>query len=825
MLHNLRHHQSQDNGTLMRDAKRQESGVTKVPRRRSSGLKFFASSAPTSEIFSKSHKRWEADYLKDLRDNRPVRPGGSRPLLSRGEKSPDVPENRAATALSFRPASSIQPSLIPSLNPARSTSALSHRRARSDVPAVLKSQGEEDKSNLAKHDDATQDSKNNQSAAAPTPSNLIREGNYRESGLRWMERQEAKSLRAALEDMDSMEEVKAQAAAKAEALKLVQEHQSGDFQIRRPNKSRNYRDHLEKGAHARSLSQVFEMEDIRARNPQPVNHEPELEEPDSPKNGGGSMPEESSQNRQSINKKEQQGGEQSSPYQGHALWDSPERKAYLNMTFPMPLPKPSGRRKSSGPRVRNSSGGLFRNPEDKIYEEPQEASRQVKWADTVAQRPEAVLAAKTRNVVSNVQTKSEPHLRSLNAENPLVHRAEIHKNPPSRSRDPSYVRNEAAPDENTSDAHGGAGPIFPSIESKEIRSDEIRAATSRKMKDRSQRLPHATVTSDRPGRPIISFEPVPNERDGGVTHNEPGKHSTEVKSFEQNNSPPIPIINVPEEPSIQVKGPPDGGHMSSMATPQVPDISITEETPRSHSLAEANGKQRSNPVARLPPQHSSLTPTNPPKTHWSAVSSRTTTQCASCALPIAGRIVSAAGERLHPQCFTCHHCEEALECVAFYPEPERLREERIARIQARLGGNCIPEEKPGQTAEDDGDESLRFFCHLDFHESFSPRCKSCKTPIEKEVVVACGSTWHVGHFFCAECGDPFDANTPFVEKSGYAWCVQCHVGRFSGKCKGCRKPVVTEGIRALGAEWHEACFVCVVSDRHRGTSSRSWSLC
>jgi hypothetical protein len=36
---------------------------------------------------------------------------------------------------------------------------------------------------------------------------------------------------------------------------------------------------------------------------------------------------------------------------------------------------------------------------------------------------------------------------------------------------------------------------------------------------------------------------------------------------------------------------------------------------------------------------------------------------------------------------------------------------------------------------------------------FSPRCKSCKTPIEGEVVVACGAEWHVGHFFCAECGD------------------------------------------------------------------------
>ena len=53
-----------------------------------------------------------------------------------------------------------------------------------------------------------------------------------------------------------------------------------------------------------------------------------------------------------------------------------------------------------------------------------------------------------------------------------------------------------------------------------------------------------------------------------------------------------------------------------------------------------------------------------------------------------------------------------------------------------------------------------------------------------------------------------------MEKEGYAWCVGCHAGRFSGKCRGCRKPVVGEGVRVEGqggGEWHEGCFVCNVS--------------
>jgi hypothetical protein len=78
-------------------------------------------------------------------------------------------------------------------------------------------------------------------------------------------------------------------------------------------------------------------------------------------------------------------------------------------------------------------------------------------------------------------------------------------------------------------------------------------------------------------------------------------------------------------------------------------------------------------------------------------------------------------------------------------------------------------------------------------------------------VVALGSTYHEGHFFCAQCGDPFTADTPFVEKEGYAWCVGCHARRFSGKCKRCRQPIIETVVSALGAEWCEGCFCCAVS--------------
>jgi hypothetical protein len=69
----------------------------------------------------------------------------------------------------------------------------------------------------------------------------------------------------------------------------------------------------------------------------------------------------------------------------------------------------------------------------------------------------------------------------------------------------------------------------------------------------------------------------------------------------------------------------------------------------------------------------------------------------------------------------------------------------------------------------------------------------------------------VDHFFCAECGDPFGATTPFVEGSdGYAYCVRCHTRRTSARCRGCKNQILDEvTVEALGGKWHENCFVCL----------------
>jgi hypothetical protein len=184
--------------------------------------------------------------------------------------------------------------------------------------------------------------------------------------------------------------------------------------------------------------------------------------------------------------------------------------------------------------------------------------------------------------------------------------------------------------------------------------------------------------------------------------------------------PPIPVINVPDikEPTI-----------SEFSEP------AQQQSKSARPLPSANGHRQAPPRRQAQdPQSRSYTPYTRPGVP--------TASCESCSTGISGKIVTAGGCRFHPECFTCFHCQTPLECVAFYEEPEASRAERLANA---------PEEDNGVP---------RFYCHLDFHEMFSPRCKSCKTPIEGEVVVACGAEWHVGHFFCAECGDVCSDSSP-----------------------------------------------------------------
>ncbi|USP74291.1 hypothetical protein yc1106_01565 [Curvularia clavata] len=1001
------------------------------------------------------------NYLQDLRTNRPARPTGARPAPAHFNTWSNRSSNRNSdSSIAALQRTFTDPAVDAEAQASASQDPKSHTRTTPRTSLEMAGGPGRPLVQAPRGRDASRSSSHTR-----TPSMI-----YRERQERQAEQDEARAIRAAMEDLELAKEGKIYEAARDEAAELVWKHRNPNAAENNPHKPYSYPGLARKGSTQRSRSVEPKDQDL-----QRANSKLRKRHSMGSATSGGSRSSSLQSNPPGENKVTPAAGNEASS-------TSPTKDCFdlKNKKYESPalakaisdLPDFKQRRRSSGSR-RTASGSLFQNPNDQIYEEPEEEQPAAPVSAPAAEqaKTEKLPLGVRRNPFMRFQSiKSNPLVRS--STDPTVtskrfDRYEIQKNPPSQSRNAGYTLNASISKPSEKDkANAENEPELKMKDGKEIRSEELRAATGFRLKDRSPKLPTPTAVSDAPGRPIVSFkkdwnvvkleevispaaDPAPRPLEQAKSGPPPLVHAAttpdvptislapevpqrsttprppsvpEIKapeptsalapeipkrsttpippevpeiSVSANHLPPslragnagkpainvredlpaparplpltsslrkaqiptrpsvapIPTINVRDSspahsrttsvptisvsetpsgsmngssgrsyhrptasaaspiPSISVSPSPAFGRGSTQSsrnvTPEIPSISVSESpAPRrgnappipsisvSESPAPRRGTAPSIPsisVSETPaPRRGSTVPsvdvtpdipvisvnespapargrhsnvpsisvnssvpsisvnapkgfgpaastrplpvpgaqnkshgyngTSSPRTHWTPTTVRTGALCTQCALPIAGRIVSAAGSRFHPECFSCYQCGEHLECVAFYPEPANKHAERVERIRARLSGQDIPFLPSHPTAEDmarleqeDGtDESARFYCHLDFHELFSPRCKSCKTPIEGEVIVACGAEWHAGHFFCAQCGDPFDSTTPFVEKDGYAWCVNCHTHRYSTKCKGCRKPVTDTVVKALGSEWHVGCFVCVV---------------
>ncbi|KAL4920235.1 hypothetical protein BDW62DRAFT_176981 [Aspergillus aurantiobrunneus] len=697
-----------------------------------------------------------ASYLKDLRTNRPTRPGGSRPLPNRTESASkpgdDLPP-RATSAMSMYGHSRVPSAAPPAeIERPRATSALSNHRPVSFRSSFGSSAGrplvQEPRTVPVRENVSPTRAFSRISSNSQPPS-------YRESPQRRIEREEARSLRDALQGMEINDEIRIHEDAQDEATELVWMHQNPGVPFKNPyapyrNPDMNKpHDNPEGQNHSRERRSGFQNSwrdshrlSFRAQ-PAKSGLETDLaglgEEGPSPRKSG-----------------------------------IPRKNLKVNFALPRDQEQTNDDHGLGLVGVKNdSSRGIFRNPNDQIYEEPHNLDRDYDERSPFSKSDSSALRMKPRNELPQGSRPLPSRFVSIPFVDKLS-RFELHKQPATQSKNPEYKTNEPSLP-TTGSTQENSGPI-PTKDGLEIRGDDIRAATSKKRSDRSSKLPMPTAVSDRTGRPIVSFDPSwkPTE-----AQSPPKREIPEIQVPESFPSPPA--VEVSEPASVPVINLPDDKE------PTIAEMSVSHDR-KSNPKPPSNLKDRQGSSSG----HRRFMPS---QDRWTSTYSRAgvpTASCESCSLPIAGKVVTASGTRFHPECFTCYHCQTALECVAFYQEPEAKRTERLL--------------DPSGNEEA---HSLRFYCHLDFHELFSPRCKSCKTPIEGEVVVACGAEWHVGHFFCAECGDPFNSDTPFVEKDGYAWCLNCHSRRTAPQCSGCKKHVLDDVvISAVGGKWHDSCFVC-----------------
>lgn len=609
----------------------------------------------------------------------------------------------------------------------RAGSALSHHRTTSHITEsgpVGRPLAQEPQSTTVRQHVFPSQIFSRPAAASPVPS-------YRESGHRRHEKEEARDLRDALQDMNVQDdEVRVHQAAQDEATELVWMHQNPGQAFTNPYAPYQNPDVSSQS----SVRSKFRRSSSSLTNKfrHSVGSSGSSSNPSSPELVDATL-DKTARRRSSL---------------------SASQKRNRRVNFALPGEEPSKMDPPSGiPRPRQVSGdsskGVFKNPDDHIYEEPVDPVKEAAEPSPDFTRSDSsALRNKPRNALPRVN-KPLPWLRDRKigqgSVRDRISQFDIHKNPPTQSKNPSYMENDPTQSRNPSYMENGPLPPtppssreeeVPTKEGKEIRSDDIRAATSKRLNDRSENLPRPSAVSDRMGRPIVSFDPKWQSSDHlkrdqpSLVARDPAPSapliptiqvapSIEVTptvevtpSIEVSPSPSIPVINVPDirEPTI-----------SQMAEPS----HNSPTRPRQQPAADQN--------RHLPPARQASQPQNSWRTQYSR-SGVPTASCESCSHSISGKIVTAGGSRFHPECFICFHCHTALECVAFYEEPLASRAERLENN---------PDESPVP----------RFYCHLDFHEFFSPRCKSCKTPIEGEVVVACGAEWHVGHFFCAECGD------------------------------------------------------------------------
>ncbi|KAI1183256.1 hypothetical protein F5B17DRAFT_416917 [Nemania serpens] len=777
-----------------------------------------------------------AAYLAGLRENRANRPGGARPLPSSTRPRHGTSEQLATPGQSSIAGDSV-----------RSEPPNNYQKPGSDLGRPRGGHASAAASVTSGHSINTISSRDyfpDKPTVTPLkPSEVVPSATYIERGQRWMEKEEAFSLRQAMdaieikdehvEDEAQDDETRLYNAALNEAAELVYRHEHG-IKPREPDAPYRYRPHMRRNsyAHARTASVGRYGGDIGATG---------LAR-DSIRSFSGSS---SGSDRDSPPGSERGSLDQ----QRNSRTGSVNQKA-LTSASGGTRASSSNRRRSS---MRRNISGMIEKPfsGDQIWEEPEGATPERGSSQHPPSTHSEPLGGQTINSPNKVHfaldSSRDPNANpAITLTNPLS-RTEIHKNPPSQSRNPNYTRNDL-PDSPRSSQD------IPRKHGVEIRSEDIRQATSMRLKDRSSKLPTPSAVSDSPGRPIVSFDRnwrAPEEAATDPTPDEPRRVPfgvTKERPGPQSPQPLVPtIVCTPDAPSSAVSAAPSSRHpgpvpriqvdsegmpqasvvaVSDNGCPPVPTIVLPDSDNNSSDVpgipvivtpgdVAPKPSPRPLPDPRLPPHTRNAVNGGRPQGHWSpapGASRRATAVCHECSYPIEGRFVSLSGssERFHPQCFRCHACGTGLEALEISPEPDSFYAARIDRIRRRAAGEVL-EETPGQTMAEDGDERLRFYCHLDWHELFAPHCKHCKTPILGEHVVALGEHWHYGHFFCAECGDPFERGMTHIEKDGYAWCVACQTRRTerrAPKCKRCKTAVIGQYIKALGAEWHDECFRC-----------------
>lgn len=152
--------------------------------------------------------------------------------------------------------------------------------------------------------------------------------------------------------------------------------------------------------------------------------------------------------------------------------------------------------------------------------------------------------------------------------------------------------------------------------------------------------------------------------------------------------------------------------------------------------------------------------------------------CAKCGDMIIGQILNAIGRTYHPEHFVCACCSQPFDQGKF----------------------IIHEGEP--------------YCHVDYYELFSNKCKTCNEPIKDKFITVEDYHFHPEHFVCETCGKLLPGMKYKVhEKTKCILCVDCYVKRIQLSdveryCAKCKRLIEGEYIILKGQFFHAEHFRC-----------------
>ncbi|GMT23350.1 hypothetical protein PFISCL1PPCAC_14647, partial [Pristionchus fissidentatus] len=213
--------------------------------------------------------------------------------------------------------------------------------------------------------------------------------------------------------------------------------------------------------------------------------------------------------------------------------------------------------------------------------------------------------------------------------------------------------------------------------------------------------------------------------------------------------------------------------------------------------------------------------------------------CVRCKEDVIGNVVRAATGSFHPQCFRCEECECGLESGVWIVDGRLLCydcKENIPKEPRYICTKCRQSIDKHELLRYNHDHfhAYHFDCtkckkNLDStarimkNELFCARCydlqcdicPDCKHPVDHETersVEACGKHWHIGHFRCAHCGDPFNGKE-YHERRGKAYCRKDFVSLFGDYCFKCGAGLAGDSVRIFDKGWCPGCYSCRACDR------------